>query len=115
MSKCETGSRGTAYIKKKTQIAYNQEEQGENKNYLLRGKGEQDGNPSHPPPHPPVATLEPEPANFQKNPRICGKTGKFEAYSQVTCLGGGVPWRIFPKSADFLPLILKLFKSKPVM
>ena len=62
-------------------------------------------------PHPPVATLGPEPANFQKNPKICGKTGKFEAYLQVACLGGGVPWRIFPKSADFL-IILKLLRFK---
>jgi hypothetical protein len=29
-------------------------------------------------PHPPVATLGPEPANFQKNPPICGKSGGFE-------------------------------------
>ncbi len=78
---------------------------------------EQDGDPSHPPtPHPPVATLGPGPGSFQKNPRICGKSGEFEkkwciwgklAGCEFGGGGGGGPWRIFPKSADFL-IILKL-------
>ncbi len=41
-----------------------------------------------------------------KKRRIWEKSGRFEANSQVTSLGGG-PWRIFPKSADFL-IIIKL-------
>jgi hypothetical protein len=34
---------------KKTQIAYNYEEQGKISTYLLKEKGVQDGDPSHPP------------------------------------------------------------------
>jgi hypothetical protein len=70
------------------------------------------------PPHPPVATLGPGPASFQKDPRICGKSGGFEEigggfYKKVADLRQtrrsrvwGEPWRIFPKSANFL-IILK--------
>jgi hypothetical protein len=68
MSKCKTGSRGTTYIKKKTQIAYNLEEQGENKNYLLRGKGEQDGDPSHPPPPPSPSGFGTRTREFSEKP-----------------------------------------------
>jgi hypothetical protein len=50
------------------------------KELLLRGEGEQDGDPSHfppPPPQPPVATSGPRPASFQKSPRIWKKAGGF--------------------------------------
>jgi hypothetical protein len=66
-----------------------------------------------PKPSPPtVATLGPVPKSFQKNPQICGKNwqiwekrGGFKANLQVASLGGG-PWRIFPKSADFLIILM---------
>ncbi len=63
------------------------------------------------PPPSPSGNFGTRTSKFSEKPRICGKTGKFEAHSQVACLGGGVPWRIFPKSADFL-IILKLLILK---
>ena len=47
-----------------------------------------------------------KPADLWKEWQIWEKSGGFEANLQVASLGGG-PWRIFPKSADFL-IILKL-------
>jgi hypothetical protein len=64
-------------------------------------------------PPPPVATLGPGPADFQKNPRICGESGKFvEKVADLRQTGRsrvwGGPWWIYPKPAVFL-IILKLW------
>jgi hypothetical protein len=44
----------------------NLKEQGKKKNYLLRGDGEQDGNPSHPPPIPQWQLWGQDPRVFRK-------------------------------------------------
>jgi len=47
-SELKNRSRGTAYIKKKTQIASNYDEKGKIRTFYCGGEGEQDGYPSHP-------------------------------------------------------------------
>ncbi len=64
-----------------------------------------------PPPHPPVATLGPGPASFQKKPGFVEKVAHLRKKGDLrqtrrSRVWGG-PWRIFPTSADFL-IILKL-------
>jgi hypothetical protein len=71
------------------------------KKCLLRGEGEQDGDPSHPPPPIPSAYFWARTHEFSEKPadlwrkvvdlrkrwRICEKSGGFEANSQVASFG----------------------------
>jgi hypothetical protein len=56
-SECKIGSRGTAYVNKKTQIASNYEEQGKIRTIYCEEKGAHNGDPSHPPPPPAITNL----------------------------------------------------------
>jgi hypothetical protein len=87
MSKCETHQEGQLTSRKRPRSLIIKKNKAKRRTIYCEERGNKMATQVIPP-HPPVATLGPEPANFQKNPWIYGKTGKFEAYSQVACLGG---------------------------
>jgi hypothetical protein len=105
MSKCETGSRGTTYIKKKNRSLIIKKNKAKRRTVYCEERGNKMATQAIPPPIPQWQL-------WDQNPQIFRKTHGFvEKQANLRQTRRSHVWRIFPKSADFL-IILKLLIFK---